>query len=217
LDNSRSVPSSTFSPLPCSALSSLCPTPPPPSSAMCQALTAPRRPSVHHMPLLHSAVAHPTALATPPLAAPHYHPPEPPSAAARHRCSPTGATSCFWQSPSVTPRSTATLVLPAVFSRMRHAAPPLSELRSRPPRSPPAASTSYRSLCPLFNSKHILELPIHFFLRPRTHISTAISFPDHRASPDLLRSFCSPSTAAHAASHPRSSAQIASPSPTGAP
>jgi hypothetical protein len=42
----------------------------------------------------------------------------------------------------------------------------------------------------------------------------AISIPDHRASPDLLRSFGSPLTAATAASHPRSSAQTASPSPT---
>jgi hypothetical protein len=58
---------------------------------------------------------------------------------------------------------------------------------------------------------------MHFFLCSHTHISMAISFPDHRASPDLLRSFCSPSTAAHAASHPRPSAPRAPPPPTGAP
>jgi hypothetical protein len=58
---------------------------------------------------------------------------------------------------------------------------------------------------------------MHFFLRSRTHIPMAISFPDHRASPDLLRSFWPPSTAAHAASHPRSSAPRAPPRPTGAP
>jgi hypothetical protein len=58
---------------------------------------------------------------------------------------------------------------------------------------------------------------MHFFLCSRTHISTVISFPDHRASPDLLRSFCSPSTATHAASHPRPSAPRAPPRPTGAP
>jgi hypothetical protein len=81
----------------------------------------------------------------------------------------------------------------------------------------PAASTSYRSLCPLFNLKRILELPIHFLLRSRTHIFTAISIPDHCAPLDLLRSFCSPSTAPTAASHPQSSAPRALPRPTGAP
>jgi hypothetical protein len=42
-------------PLLCSALFSLCPMPPPPSPAMCRALTAPRRPFVHHVLLVHPA------------------------------------------------------------------------------------------------------------------------------------------------------------------
>jgi hypothetical protein len=58
---------------------------------------------------------------------------------------------------------------------------------------------------------------MHFFLCSRTHISTAISFPDHRVSPDLLRSFWPPSTATHTASDPRSSAPRAPSRPTGAP
>jgi hypothetical protein len=62
-------------------------------------------------------------LAAPRHAAPHCHPPELPSAAAHRRCSSTGATSCSWQSPRITPRSTAALALPAVFSHTHHAAP----------------------------------------------------------------------------------------------
>jgi hypothetical protein len=73
-------------------------------------------------------------LASPRLAAPHWHPPELPSAAARRHFSPTGATSCSWQSPRVSPRSTAALALPAVFSRTRHAAPVTV-------RAPPATAT----------------------------------------------------------------------------
>jgi hypothetical protein len=121
-------------PLLCSALFSLCPTPPPPSPAMCRALTAPRGPSGHHVLLLHPAATHPTALASPRLATPRYRLPELLSAATHHRCSPTGATSCFWESPRVAPRSTAALVLPAVFSRTRHAAPATV-------RAPPATAT----------------------------------------------------------------------------
>jgi hypothetical protein len=44
---------------------------------------------------LHLATAQPTALTSPRLAAPHCHPPELLSAAARRRRNPTGATSCF--------------------------------------------------------------------------------------------------------------------------
>jgi hypothetical protein len=55
---------------------------------------------------------------------------------------------------------------------------------------------------------------MHSLLRSRTHIPTAISFPDHRTSPDLRRNLWPPSSAAHAVSPPRSSAQTASPSPT---
>jgi hypothetical protein len=115
LENYESVPSSTCSPsaLLCSVFA--LPNAPPPSPAMCRALTAPRRPSMHHVLLLHPATAHPTALASPRLAAPRCHPVELLSAAARRRCIPSSATSCFWQSPRVAPRSTVALVLPAIL------------------------------------------------------------------------------------------------------
>jgi hypothetical protein len=74
------------------------------------------------------------ALASPCLATLLCHPPEPLSAAARHYCSSTGATSCSWQSPRIAPRSTTALVLPAVFFRTRHAAPAIA-------RASPAAAT----------------------------------------------------------------------------
>jgi hypothetical protein len=55
---------------------------------------------------------------------------------------------------------------------------------------------------------------MHSLLRSRTHIPTAISFPDHRTSPDLRCNLWPPSSTSHGVSHPRSSAQTASPSPT---
>jgi hypothetical protein len=173
-------------------LSLNCPAPPPCATCCC------------HTP----PTTHPTALASPRLATPLCHPPELLSAAAHRRCSTTGTTSCSWQPPHIAPRPVAVLVLPAVFFRTRHAAPPLPELRPQPPRTPSAASTSSRSLCPLLDLKCILELPVPSLSHFRTHICTAFPLPELSTSPDLRRSSCSSSTAAATASPPR---------PTGAP
>jgi hypothetical protein len=63
--------------------------------------------------------------------------------------------------------------------------PPLPELRPRPPRSPPAARTSYRSLCPLFHLKRILELQCPSSRIPAPTFPRPFSFPTtvpHRTS-----------------------------------
>jgi hypothetical protein len=115
---------------------------------MCHALTAPRRPSARHVLLQHPARRSPdhAGLSTP------CHAVLPPAellcAAARHRCSPTSTTSCFLPFPRVTPRPAAALVLLAVFSRTRHTALPLPELRSRLPRMPSTASTALNRRVP---------------------------------------------------------------------
>jgi hypothetical protein len=173
-----------------------------------------RRPSARHVLFQHPARRSPDRAG---LSLPRHavcHPPGLLSAAAHRRCSPTGATSCFWQPPRVAPRPAAARVLPAVFSRVFHASPPLPELRPRPPRTSSAASTCSRSPCLLLNLKHILELPVHSLLHSRTHIFTALLLPERAAPPELRRSSCSSSTAAAVASHPRSSALAAPPQPT---
>jgi hypothetical protein len=63
----------------------------------------------------------------------------------------------------------------------------------------------------LLDPEHILELPTHSLLHLHTPILLTFLCPDHRTSPDLRRSLWSPSSAAHAASHPRSSAPRAPP------
>jgi hypothetical protein len=161
--------------------------------------------------------AHPTALASPRLTTPLCHPLELLPAAAHRRFSTTSATSYSWQPPRVAPRPVATLVLPTVFFRTRHAAPPLPELGLRPPRTPSAASTSSRSLWSLLNLKCVFQLPVPSLLHSRTHICTAFPFPELSTSPDLRCSYCSSSTAAATTAHPRSSALEAPPPPTGAP
>jgi hypothetical protein len=101
---------------------------------MCCAPAAPAPPFLAPRAALASAPPIPTPCwPSTRLASPLCHPPELRSAAARHRCSPTSASSYSWQPPRVAPRSTATLVLPVVFSRTRHAVPATG-------RAPPAAA-----------------------------------------------------------------------------
>jgi hypothetical protein len=166
---------------------------------MCRTLTAPRHPYARHVLLQHPARRSPdrAGLSTP------CHAILPPAellcATARRRCSPTGATSCFLSFPRVAPRPAAAVVLPAVFFRARHATPPMPELRPRPPRSLSAASTSSRLPCPFLDLKHILELPLRSLLHSILHSHTVFPLPELSTSPDLRRSFCSPSIAAAAA------------------
>jgi hypothetical protein len=96
----------------------------------------------------------------------------------------------------------------------------LSTSRRRRPsrhdsRRPPAPAPARPRL--LLDLEHILEHPKYSLLLSRDCISTANSFPDHRTSPDLLRSPWMPSSAAHADFHPWSSAPRAPPRPPGAP
>jgi hypothetical protein len=96
-----------------------------------------------------------------------------------------------------------------------------------PPRRAAAARASTRTAglpavalahpCLLLDLEHVLELPTDSLLRSHTCISTAFHFPEHPTSPEPRRSPGFPSTAASAASHPRSSALEAPPPPTGAP
>jgi hypothetical protein len=171
---------------------------------MCRAPTAPRAAPLRATCYSSTPPAdHPTALASPRLATPY----APARAALRHRSQslqPDRRHLLLLAAPRVAPRPTAALVLPAVYSRMRHAAPPLPELHPRPPRTPSAASTYSRSPCLLLDLKHVPELPVHSLLPSRTHICTAFFLPKLHALPEPRRCLDSPSTAAAAASHPRS-------------
>jgi hypothetical protein len=182
---------------------------------MCYAPAAPAPPFLAPCAASASAPPIPTPRwPSPRLTTPLCHPPELISTAARRLCSPTGATSCSWQTPRVAPWPAATLVLPAVFFRTRHATPAIARAPPRPPRTPSTASTSSRLLCSLLDFKCVLELPVSSFSHPRTHICAAFPLPELSTSPDLRRSFCSSSTAATAAPHPRSSARAAPRQPT---
>jgi hypothetical protein len=55
---------------------------------------------------------------------------------------------------------------------------------------------------------------VNSLLPSRTHISTVFLLPERYSSPELRLSSCPPSSAASAASHPRSSALVALPQPT---
>jgi hypothetical protein len=83
--------------------------------------------------------------------------------------------------------------------------------RHAPRRSPAAAPARP---CLLLDLEHILELPTDSLLRSHTCISTAFRFPELSTSPEPRCSLGSPSTAAAAASHPRSSALAAPQQPT---
>jgi hypothetical protein len=78
------------------------------------------------------------------------------------------------------------------------------------------ASTCSRSPCLLLNLKYVPELPTDSLLHSRMPILHLLLLPVRDALPELRRSSCSPSTAASAASHPRSSASVAPPPPTDA-
>jgi hypothetical protein len=116
------------------------------------------------------------------------------------------------------PRATLTPALP--LPRLALAAPALFTSRRRRPsrhdscRLPAPAPARPRLL---LDPEHLLELPTHPFLPSRDYISTTFSSLEHHPSPDLRHSLGSPSSAAHTASEPRSSAVIAPPRPTGAP
>jgi hypothetical protein len=68
--------------------------------------------------------------------------------------------------------------------------------------------------CLLLDLKHVPELPMNSLLPSRACISTAFLSPELHTSPEPRRCLGSPSTAAAAASHPRSSALAAPPQPT---
>jgi hypothetical protein len=80
---------------------------------------------------------------------------------------------------------------------------------------PPAPVSAQPRL--LLDPEHLLELPTHSFLPSRDYIPTTFSYPEHHPSSDLRHSLGPPSSAAPAASEPRSSAIRAPPRPTGAP
>jgi hypothetical protein len=83
------------------------------------------------------------------------------------------------------------------------------------PAGMPAHAPAWPSL--LLDPEHVLEFPTNPLLHSHTHICTAFPLPELSTSPDLRRSFCSLSTAAAAASHPRSSAPRAPSRPTSTP
>jgi hypothetical protein len=76
------------------------------------------------------------------------------------------------------------------------------------------ASSCSRATTPSSGLGHILELPTLSLLHLHTPILLPFLCSDHHTPPEHHRCLGSPSTATHAASHPQSSAQIASPSPT---
>jgi hypothetical protein len=76
------------------------------------------------------------------------------------------------------------------------------------------ASSCSRATTPSSRPGHILELPTHSLLHLHTPILLPFLCSDHHTPLEHRRCLNSPSTATHAASHHRSSAQIASPSPT---
>jgi hypothetical protein len=80
------------------------------------------------------------------------------------------------------------------------------------PRRLPAPTLAHP--CLLLGLKHVLELPMDSLLRSHKCISIEFLFPDHHTPPEHRRCLGSPSTAAAAASHPRSSAPRAPPQPT---
>jgi hypothetical protein len=171
---------------------------------MCQAPAAPRATPLRATCYSSTPpAAHPTALASPRLATPS----APARAALRRRSlslQPDQHHPQLLAAPRVAPRPATALVFPAVFSRVRHAAPPLPELCPRPPRTPLAASTCSRLPCLLLDLKHVPELPVHSLSPSRTHICTAFFLPELHASPEPRRCLDSPSTAAAATSHPQS-------------
>jgi hypothetical protein len=107
--------------------------------------------------------------------------------------------------------------LPAAFptSRWPALASPRRAAAARaatPPAGLPAPAPAQPRL--LLDPEHILELPTHSLLHLHTPILLPFLCSDHHTPPEHRHCHGSPSTATHAASHPRSSAQIASPSPT---
>jgi hypothetical protein len=88
--------------------------------------------------------------------------------------------------------------------------------RCRPSRhaSRRLGSTCSRATKPSSGPRARPEAPTHSPLLSRVCISTTLLFPELSTSPDLRRSYCSSSTAAAAAAHPRSSARVAPRQPT---
>jgi hypothetical protein len=76
----------------------------------------------------------------------------------------------------------------------------------------PAPASARPSL--LLDPEHILKRPTHSPFLSRVYISTTLLFPGLSTSPDLRRSYCSSSTAAATATHPRSSARAAPQQPS---
>jgi hypothetical protein len=93
-----------------------------------------------------------------------------------------------------------------------------------PPRRAAAARASTRAAelaspcshlpCLFLNLKHVLELLVNSLLHLHTPILPTFLLPELSTSPEPCRSLGSPSTAAAAASHPRSSALVAPQQPT---
>jgi hypothetical protein len=102
--------------------------------------------------------------------------------------------------------------LPAAFPASRWPAPasPRRATVARAATRAAGVASSCSRATPLPALRHAQHL--HHYLRYslKHFFSPAFLFPDHRASPDLRRSACSPSTATHAASHPQSSTSRAS-------
>jgi hypothetical protein len=92
--------------------------------------------------------------------------------------------------------------------------PPLPELRRGRHARRRLPAPALARPCLLLGLKHILELPTDSFLRSHKYISIEFPFFDHHIPPEHRRCLGSPSSAAHAASHPQSGAETASPSPT---
>jgi hypothetical protein len=69
---------------------------------------------------------------------------------------------------------------------------------------------------PLSALKHAQRLLPNLVYPHARSISRTIPFPERSSSPERRRSLCSPASAAHTASHPRSSAREAPPRPTAA-
>jgi hypothetical protein len=139
-----------------------------------------------------------------------------PFAAAHRRCSPAGAISYFWQPPRVASRPVAALVLPCCFLLRAPHCP--ASARALPAAATHAVGRQQLLLLavPSPGLKDRPGIPLDFLY---SFHRTALPFFSSSArvlSPELRCCLGSLSTAAPAASHPRSSAPAAPPPPTDA-